>query len=108
MCIRDSKLTIPDKNFDRYNPNPCTSFSPHRIFNVGNNKAVNLLYFLELLEKVLGEKAIIKKMKMQPGDVQETLCDSRNLRNWIGFSPDTSIEKGVEIFAKWYLDYNSG
>ncbi len=103
-----NKLTMPDKNFDRYNPNPCTSFSPHRIFNVGNNKAVNLLYFLELLEKVLGEKAIIKKMEMQPGDVQETLCDSRNLRNWIGFSPNTSIEKGVEIFAKWYLDYNSG
>ena len=44
---------------------------------------------------------------MQPGDVQETLCDSKNLKNWIGFCPNTSIEKGIDIFAKWYLNYSS-
>ena len=101
-----NKLASPEKEFDRYKPNPSTSFSAHRIFNVGNNKAVNLLYFLELLEKMLGKKAIIKKLEMQPGDVQETLCDNSNLANWIGFSPDTSIEKGIGIFAKWYQQYS--
>ncbi len=107
IVLCSKKLTTPDKDFNRYKPNPSTSFSSHRIFNVGNNKSVNLLYFLELLEKMLGKKAIIKKMEMQPGDVQETLCDNTSLQNWISFAPDTSIEKGVEIFSKWYQEYSA-
>ena len=108
VLIRCSnKLATPDKVFDRYEPNPCTSFSAHRIFNVGNNKAVHLLEFLGLLEKELGKKAIIKNMDIQPGDVQETLCDNGNLKNWINFYPNTPIEKGIKIFAKWYLKYKN-
>ena len=101
-----NKIATSDSDFNRFKPNPCTSFSAHRIFNVGNNKSINLIDFLSLLEKALGKKAIIKNMNLQPGDVQETLCDNDNLRNWIDFSPNTPIEKGIDIFAKWYLDYS--
>ena len=99
------KLATPDLKFDRLSPNPSTSFSPHRIFNVGNNKAINIIYFLRLLEKAIGKKAIIKKLLMQPGDVEDTLCDNTNLIDWIDFSPNTKLEKGTEIFIKWYLKY---
>ena len=103
-CV--NKRATLDREFNRFKPNPCTSFSAHRIFNVGNNKSINLIDFLSLLEKALGKKAIIKNMNLQAGDVQETLCDNNNLRNWIDFSPNTPIEKGLDIFAKWYLDYS--
>ena len=42
---------------------------------------------------------------MQPGDVKDTLCDNSNLKEWIGFSPNTSIENGIKKFAEWYLSY---
>ena len=98
-----NKKAITDENFDRYNPNPATSFSSHRIFNIGNNKSIDLIYFLNLLEKSLGKKAIIKNLGMQPGDVQETLCDNDNLKKWIDFCPRTPIEKGIDLFSQWYL-----
>ena len=99
------KLATPDLKFDKLSPNPSTSFSYYRIFNVGNNKSVNIIQFLRLLENVIGKKAIINNELMQPGDVEETLCDNTNLVDWIDFTPNTKLEVGLEIFIKWYLEY---
>ena len=99
------KPAMQDMNFDCFNPNPSTSFSPHRIFNVGNSKPVELLKFIELLETALGEKAIKLMKPIQKGDVKETFANTKLLEEWIGFIPKVSIEKGIVKFAKWYLDY---
>ena len=99
------KIPSPDKNFNRLEPDPSSSFAAHKILNVGNSKSVHLRDFLRLLEKALGKRAIINNKQMQPGDVKETLCDNSNLKEWIGFSPNTSIEHGVKEFADWYLKY---
>ena len=96
-----------DKNFNRLYPNSSTSFAPHRIFNIGNNEPINLLHFIELLEKELGVKAIKKFKPIQPGDVIATYADTSKLKEWIGFSPNISIEKGVEKFINWYKTYNN-
>ncbi len=101
-CI---KPAFPDINFDRSRPNPSTSFSPHRIFNVGNSDPIALLKFIELLENALGEKAIKLMKPIQKGDVQETYANTKLLEEWISFKPKVSIERGIIKFAKWYLDY---
>jgi len=78
---------------------------PNNIFNIGFGKPVNLDYFIKLLENELSIKAIKKYEKIQPGDVVKTFADTTLLENWIDYKPKVSIEEGVKIFAKWFLDY---
>ena len=94
-----------DKEFNSLNPNQSTSFAPYRIFNIGNSDPIELLRFIEILEDVLGVKAIKNLRPMQPGDVCSTAANTDLLESWIGFKPSTQIEIGVEKFAKWYLEY---
>jgi UDP-glucuronate 4-epimerase len=98
-------VAAPDKKWDAYDPNPSTSFAPYRIYNIGNHNQVELLYFIETIEKKLNKKAIKKFMPIQEGDVPESLADVDELMRDVGFSPNTSIENGVSNFIEWYLDY---
>jgi len=91
-----------DPSFDTAAPDPATSWAPHRLFNIGNSQPVELLYFIDLLERALGRQAIRDLQPMQPGDVEATAADTSLLEAWVGFSPSTSIEVGVERFARWY------
>lgn len=86
-------------------PDPASSFAPYRIYNIGNNQPVELLYFIELMEKNLGKKAVKNMLPLQAGDLPATFADIDDLRTAVGFSPVTSIEEGVEKFVKWYLEY---
>jgi UDP-glucuronate 4-epimerase len=85
---------------------PATSVAPWRIYNIGNNRTVEVLRLVELLEQELGRKAKIELMPMQPGDVPETCADIDDLTRDIGFRPTTSIEDGVQKFVAWYRDYH--
>ena len=79
--------------------------APFRIFNVGNGVPINLIEFIELLEVKLGVIAYKEYIPMQKGDVMETFSNTESLKNWIDYKPNTSIEKGVEEFIKWYREY---
>ncbi len=94
-----------DKDFFRSLPKPCTSFAPHRIFNIGNSKTVELMYFIELMERFLNKKAIKDFQPLQQGDIISTESDSQLLEKWINFKPQVSIEKGVEKFLNWFRSY---
>jgi UDP-glucuronate 4-epimerase len=100
-------LKIPGNNpgWDGKNPDPASSRAPYRIFNMGNHQPVDLLYFIELIEKNLGIKAEKKLLPLQKGDVKETYADIAELQRYIGFKPVTSIEAGIKHFIDWYLDY---
>ncbi|MFZ9972733.1 MAG: NAD-dependent epimerase [Vulcanococcus sp.] len=93
-----------DPLFDPLQPNPATAAVPHRVFNIGNAQPTELLRFIEVLEQSLGREAIQDLQPMQPGDVVATAADTSALEAWVGFRPSTSIEEGVEAFARWYLD----
>ena len=86
-------------------PDPATSFAPYRVFNIGNNKPVELLKFIEVLEEKLGKKAVKNFMPIQPGDVPETYADIGALEDAVGFKPATPIEEGIGNFVDWYLEY---
>jgi UDP-glucuronate 4-epimerase len=96
------KPASADPSFDTAAPDPATSWAPHRLFNIGNSKPEELLRFIELLEQALGRPAIRDLQPMQPGDVEATAADTSLLEAWVGFRPATSIEVGVERFARWY------
>lgn len=96
----------PAANPDWYNhPDPATSFAPYKIYNIGNNQPVQLLDFIETLEKCLGKKAIKNFLPMQDGDVPATYADVDDLMQDVGFKPSTSIKEGIQKFVDWYLDF---
>ncbi len=99
------KPATPSKEFDDLSPNPAISNSPYRIFNIGNSNPVELLNFIEILENALGKKAIKDLQPIQPGDVVNTAANTKTLQDWISFKPIISIEKGVDKFVNWFLDY---
>lgn len=86
-------------------PDPATSFAPYRVYNIGNNNPVDLLMFIETLEKCLGKKAIKNLLPMQPGDVPDTYADVSDLEHDLGYRPTTSVEDGIGRFVEWYRGF---
>jgi len=95
----------PDPGFDPKNPTPSTSRAPYRVYNIGNNNPVNLMRYIEVLEKCLGKKAKLELLPLQPGDVPATVADVSHLQEAIDFRPTTSVEVGVQRFVEWYRGY---
>jgi len=75
------------------------------IFNLGNNKSVNLLDFIKTIENKLNKKAIINFQPMQSGDIKETYADISESEEKLGFKPKISIDEGIPKFIKWYKSY---
>jgi UDP-glucuronate 4-epimerase len=75
------------------------------VYNIGNNKPVQLMEFIETLEKYLGKKAKKEFLPLQAGDVPKTYADVDDLIRDVGFKPDTSIDEGIRKFVEWYKEY---
>jgi UDP-glucuronate 4-epimerase len=78
---------------------------PHRVYNLGNHRAVGLMDFIATIEKACGRKAKLDLQPMQPGDVKETLSDIELTTRDLGYRPTTEIEAGVPKFVAWYRQY---
>ncbi|CAN2040886.1 Protein CapI [Candidatus Magnetomoraceae bacterium gMMP-15] len=99
------KLPAPDPLWSGDNPDPATSYAPYKNYNIGNNNPVKLMYFIEVLEKILGKEAKKDFMDIQPGDVPATYADIDALTEAVDFKPETTIEEGVRKFVDWYKSY---
>jgi UDP-glucuronate 4-epimerase len=86
-------------------PDPSSSASPWRLYNIGNNRAVEVTKVVELIEQALGRKAVTELVDMQPGDVPETCADVDDLMRDVGFKPATPIEDGIPRFVSWYREF---
>jgi len=95
----------PNPDWKSDDPDPATSNAPYRVYNIGNNRPVELLHFISALERCLGRKAKLDLMPMQPGDVPSTMADVSSLERATGFRPKTTIEEGIAAFVKWYREY---
>lgn len=91
--------------------NPPEGDVEHKVFNIGNNNPEKLMVFIKTLEKVLG-KALGREVAFEkvfepikPGDVPATYASTDLLQKAVGFKPETSIEKGLQKFANWYVEY---
>ena len=98
-------LAAPDPSFDAGAPDPSTSYAPYRIYNIGNQRPVKLLRYIEVLERCLGRTALKNLLPMQPGDLQDTWADVSALARDVGYRPSTELEVGVRRFVDWYLEY---
>ena len=99
------KSPKPDSAWSGMNPDPSSSFAPYRVYNIGNNKPVELLKFIEVIEEKIGKKAIKNFLPIQDGDVPETYADVDDLMREVDFKPATPIEEGVGNFVDWYRGY---
>ena len=98
-------VATSNPEWDSANPDPASSKAPYKIYNIGCNKPVELLRFIELLEQGLGREAKKNLLPMQPGDVPDTYADVEDLVADVGYQPETTIETGVDRFVKWYRHY---
>ena len=95
----------PNLKWNGKKPDPASSMAPWRIYNIGNNKPVQLMNYIDALEKALGKKAKINFLPLQPGDVPDTYADTTNLNEKFNYKPSTSVIDGVSNFVKWYRNY---
>lgn len=94
-----------DREWSGETPNPATSHAPYRVYNIGNNRPVEVMYLIKLLEEAIGRKAKMNMLPLQPGDVPETYANVDSLAGAVRFRPRTSIEEGVRRFLAWYKEY---
>jgi UDP-glucuronate 4-epimerase len=92
--------------FSTASPDPASSSVPWRLYNIGNNKPVELLEVVRLLEETIGKKAKRELLPMQPGDVSATYANIDDLVRDVGFRPSTPIGEGIARFIEWYRTYH--
>jgi UDP-glucuronate 4-epimerase len=90
----------PAGDFDSLSP-----AAPWRVVNIGLGQPVQLLAFIDEIEKSLGRKAVRNYLPMQAGDVPATFADARLLKALTGYEPTTAVAEGVKAFCDWYKDY---
>ena len=100
------RIPSGNPNWSGNQPDPASSRAPYRIYNIGNNQPVELMYLIETLERNLGKTAVKNYLPMQPGDVPATFADVDDLTRDVGFKPSTPIELGIERFVRWYREYH--
>jgi UDP-glucuronate 4-epimerase len=86
-------------------PDPASSIAPWKIYNIGNNKSIQLMDYIHALEKALGKKAKINFLPLQPGDVPDTFANVDNLIKKFNYKPSTPIGEGITNFVEWYKNY---
>jgi UDP-glucuronate 4-epimerase len=99
------KPATANLSWDSQNPDPGTSFSPWRVYNIGNSRPVELMDYIAALEAAIGKKASINLLPLQPGDVPDTFADVGDLKEMFDYKPETTVEVGIANFVRWYRDY---
>jgi len=95
-----------DPGWSGKNPDPSSSPSAYRVYNIGNNSPVNLMDFVSAIEKELGREAEKEFLPMQAGDVKATWADVSSLIKTIDYKPGTPVSEGIKNFIAWYKEYH--
>jgi UDP-glucuronate 4-epimerase len=99
------RIATANPDWDSNHPDPATARFPYRLYNIGSNRPVDLLRYIEVLEQCLGRKAEKLMKPLQPGDVPDTYANVDELVADVGYKPDTPIEVGVKNFVDWFRQY---
>ena len=102
LIERPAKANI---KFNKMNPDPASSWSPHQVFNLGGSNTIELMDFISILEKEIGKKAIKEFLPMQPGDIEETFANTDSIFEYTRYKPSTSVSDGIKEFISWYKKY---
>ncbi|KTD25732.1 protein capI [Legionella lansingensis] len=99
------KIAAPDPAWSAMNPNAASSYAPYKIYNIGCGRPVNLLDYIEQIEKMTDKKAIKEFLPMQPGDVLSTWANTDRLHDELGYLPKVDFRQGISHFVQWYLSF---
>jgi len=99
------KPASSNKNWSGEAPDPASSLAPYRVLNIGNNKPVELMEYIDELGNCLNRKVIKELLPIQPGDVPDTFADINDLVTEYDYKPSTNIKEGIKNFVDWYLGY---
>ncbi len=101
--IRTSdRPATPDPDYDAGAPDPSRSDAPWRVFNIGCERPVELMRYIQVIEQCTGKKAVMNMLPLQPGDVKATNADVSALVEATGYRPKVSLEEGMAQFVEWY------
>jgi UDP-glucuronate 4-epimerase len=95
----------PNPDWNGLTPDSATSPAPWRIYNIGNQQPVELMSYIETLEKYLGKTAEKNLLPLQAGDVPDTYAEVSDLVRDVDYKPSTTVDEGIKNFASWYKDY---
>jgi UDP-glucuronate 4-epimerase len=95
----------PNPAFDATHPDPGTSSAPWRVYNIGNSAPVQLLHYIEVIEREVGKKATMNLLPLQPGDVPDASADVQALVDDVGYKPATPVQVGIKRFVEWYRGF---
>jgi UDP-glucuronate 4-epimerase len=93
---------LSNEDWDAMQPSTASSKAPYRVYNIGNSTPIELMYFIEAIEKAMGKEAVKEFLPMQPGDVLKTFADVSELERHFDYHPSTSIEEGIVFFVEWF------
>lgn len=96
----------PNPRWSGAHPAQSSSSAPYRIYNLGSGTSVQLMTYVETLERALGKVAQKEWLPAQLGDVPDTQCDISEIIDQFKYSPTTDIETGVAKFVDWYRSYS--
>lgn len=99
------KSPSPDSKWDSDHPDPASSTSPYRLYNIGSNSPVQLMDYVREIEKNLKMSAKLNLMPMQDGDFRKSHADVNSLISDFDYSPSWNIKDGIKSFIQWYLEY---
>ena len=99
------RMPAPNPDWSGLDPDPASSTAPWTLYNIGRGEPVDLLHYIDLMERALGKSTGRELLPAQPGDVEETFADIASLTADTGYLPKVSIERGLHLFARWYIDY---
>ena len=100
-----ARIPTPSLEWSGESPDPGTSQVPYRLYNIGNDRPVELMRYIEVLEQCLGRTADKHYLPLQPGDVPATRADVSDLARDFGYQPRTTVGEGVRHFVEWYTTY---
>jgi len=77
---------------------------PHgyEIFNLGKGNGTSLKEFINLVQKHVGKKAVIRQLPDQAGDVPYTCADVTKAERMLGYKAKVPFEEGIRRTADWY------
>ena len=96
------RVAVRNMQWSGVEPDPASSKAPWRVYNIGNSEPVELLTYIELIEKALGKTTTKELLPLQPGDVEHTYADVADLVRDTGYTPKVPVEQGIQRFVDWY------
>lgn len=99
------KVASPNPDYETDRPDPASSYAPFRVYNIGNHTPVELMTFIQTIEKATGLDATKNFLPLQNGDVVATYADVEALRKDVGFEPKTPLSEGIANWVDWYKGY---